>query len=167
MQEINPKHIQELLSLINHSPYFELLSMKGCELGIGYSKIEVDLARKHLNPFGSIHGGVYASVIDAAAYWAVYCELEENIGFTSLDVKVDNLSPIKEGKMIIRGKSLKIGRSICLAEATVKDTQGKLLAYGTSKLMIVQGRQSIDQAIESMGCPPLPPKFIEKIRHRE
>lgn len=57
--------------------------MKVCELRKGYSKITVALDRKHLNPFGGVHGGVYASVIDTAAYWAAYCEMEENAGYTS------------------------------------------------------------------------------------
>ena len=160
MKRINPNHIKALLDLVNLGPYFELLSMKVCELDIGYSKVEVDLVHKHLNPFGGIHGGVYSSVIDTAAYWAVYCELDENVGFTTIDIKVDILSMIKEGKMIVEGKSLKVGRSICLSEATAKDMQGKLLAYGTSKMMVVQGLQSVNHAIEAMGYHALPPKFL-------
>ena len=161
VKRINPEHTGALLGLINCGPYFKLLSMKVCELGIGRSRIEIDLSRKHLNPFGVIHGGVYSSVIDTAAYWAIYCELDENVGFTTIDINVDNLSMIKEGKIIVEGKSLKIGRSVCLSEATAKDENGKFLAHGTSKLMIVEGLQSIQQAVNAMGYHELPPKFIE------
>lgn len=160
MRKINPEHIESILDLINRGPYFELLSMKVCELSTGYSRVEVDLERKHLNPFGIAHGGVYSSVIDTAAYWAVYCEVEENAGFTTIDIKVDNLSMAKDGKIIVEGRSIKIGRSICLSEATAKDIHGKLLAHGTSKLMITQGLQSIGHAIEALGYRALPPKFI-------
>ena len=121
----------------------------------------MNLDTKHLNPFGGIHGGVYASIIDTAAYWAVYCELEEDAGLISLDLKVDNLSTAKEGKLIVEGRQIKVGRSICLSEATVTDTQGKLLAHGTSKQMVTQGLQSIDQAVVAMGHQALPPKFLE------
>jgi len=161
MKSINPEHIEALIELINHGPFFELLSMKACKLDVGYSRVEIDLERKHLNPFGWIHGGVYSSAIDTAAYWAAYCELEEGSDFITMDIKVDNLSPIKEGKMVIEGRTLKTGRSVCLCEAAAKDAQGKLLAHGTSKLLIVQGLQSIDQAIGAMGYRSLPPKFIE------
>ena len=114
-----------------------------------------------MNPFGIVHGGLYSSVIDTAAYWAAYCELAEDVGYTSIDVTVNNLSMINAGEIIVEGKSLKIGRSICLAEASVKDTHGKLLAHGTSKLMILQGKQSINHVIESIGNSALPPKFID------
>ena len=158
---INPEHIKALINLINRGPYFELLSMEVRELGVGYSVVKVNLDKKHMNPFGIVHGGVYSSVIDTAAYWAVYCELDENVGFTSIDVTVNNLSMINAGEIIVEGKSLKIGRSICLAEAGVKDVHGKLLAHGTSKMMVLQGKQSISHAIETIGNSVLPPKFID------
>jgi uncharacterized protein (TIGR00369 family) len=68
MRLINPDHIAALLELANRGPYFELLSMRVCELGVGYSRVELDLQEKHCNPFGAIHGGVYSSLIDTAAY---------------------------------------------------------------------------------------------------
>ena len=158
--KLNPEHIEAVLNVINQGPYFKLLSMEVCELRLGYCKVEINLDTKHLNPFGGLHGGVYASAIDTAAYWAVYCALEEDIGLISIDLKVDNLAPIKDGKLIIEGKQIKAGRSICLSEATVRDTKGKLLAHGTSKLLVTQGLQSINQAVKTMGHQPLPPKFL-------
>ncbi len=159
MKELNQEHIKAILPLINQGPYFKLLSMEVCELRSGFCRVEVTLNKNHLNPFGGVHGGVYASIIDTAAYWAVYCELEENAGLISIDLKVDNLAAVKEGKLVVEGKQIKIGRNICLSEATVMDTNGKILAYGTSKQMITQGKQSINQAISAMGYHSLPPKF--------
>ena len=160
MRQVNPEHINALLQLVSSGPFLKLLGMRVRELGPGYSKVEVDLERKHYNPFGVIHGGVYSSLIDTAAYWALYCELEEGKGFTTLDLSVSHLSMIREGKVIAEGKSIRTGQSICLAEASVKDSTGRLLAHGTSKIMILNGKQSIEHAIEAMGHQPLPPKFL-------
>jgi len=160
MRMLNPDHIKAVLDLINRGPYFQLLSMQVAELGLGYSKVVVDLERKHHNPFGGIHGGVYSSLIDTATYWAVYCDAEENAGYISIDVSVDNLAPIKEGRLIVEGKRIKAGRSISIAEATVIDTKGKHLAHGKSKQLATPGLQSIAQAVSAMGYPALPPKYI-------
>jgi len=160
MRILNPDHIEEVMDLINRGPYFQLLSMKVTELGLGYSKVVVDLERKHHNPFGGIHGGVYSSLIDTATYWAVYCDAEENAGYISIDVSVDNLAPIKEGRLIVEGKRIKAGRSISIAEATVTDNKGKYLAHGKSKQLVTPGLQSISQAVSAMGYPSLPPKYI-------
>ncbi|HIV19844.1 MAG TPA: PaaI family thioesterase [Candidatus Merdivicinus intestinigallinarum] len=160
MRQINPQHIDALLKLINSSPYFRLLNIRVCELREGYSKIQVNLEQKHLNPFGSAHGGVYASAIDTAAYWAAYCGMDEDAGFTSIDLSVSNLAMVQTGLITAEGHAIKTGRSLCLCEAAAADENGRLLAHGTSKLMVLQGKQSVADAIRAMGAPALPEKFL-------
>ena len=160
MKRINPEHISALISTLNRGPFFKHLDMKFCELGIAYSRVELDIQKKHCNPFGSVHGGVYASLIDSAAYMAIYCEQDENTGYTTLDLSINNLAMVRDGKLIAEGKTIKIGHSICLAEVNVKNDQGKLLAYGVSKLMILSGQQAGSNCVDLLGNKPLPPKFI-------
>ena len=164
MKTLNPDHIKAVLDLINQGPYFRLLSMKVSGMGKGFAKVEMDIENKHLNPFGGVHGGVYSSLIDTATYWAVYCDIEENAGLISLDVKVDNLALVKEGHLVVEGKRIKAGKSICIADAAVIDSEGKYLAYGTSKQMVIPGLQTIAQAVSATGYKPLPPKFISRIK---
>ncbi len=159
-KKINPLHIEKLKETINLSPYSALLGMKLVDLGSGFSVMEVDIESKHLNPFGSVHGGMYASIIDSAAYWAAYCNKDEDSGFTSLDLSVTNLAMAYSGKLIATATAIKEGRSIVLCEVTLTDGNGKLIAYGTSKLMTLQGRQSVSDILKLMDCPPLPVKFI-------
>ena len=161
MIQINPEHIDALLPLINNSPYFQLLNMKVCELKKAYSKVVVELGPKHRNPFGGVHGGVYASAIDTAAYWAAYCEMGEDVGYTSVDVSVHNLSLIQEGALIVEGRTIKSGRSLFLCQAAATDEKGKIIAYGTSKLMVLKDKQSIHQAIQAMKAQALPCKFVD------
>jgi uncharacterized protein (TIGR00369 family) len=160
MPELNPKHVQMVIDIINRGPCFWHLSMPVKELGKGYSLVELDIGNEHLNPFGGLHGGVYASAIDTAAYWAVYCELDEEVGRISLDLKVDYLAPANSGKLIIKGCSIKVGKTICLAEATAFDQNDKWLAHGISKMMVTQGLQTLEDALHFIGAEPLPPKFI-------
>ena len=160
MPELNPKHVQAVLKLINQGPYFKHLSMPIQDIGQGYSLVELNIGREHLNALGGLHGGVYASAIDTAAYWSVYCELAEDAGLVSIDLKVDFLGSISTGKLIIKGHSIKIGKTMCLAEATVFDQQDKYLAHGTSKMMVIQGSRTMQDRFHA-GDAHLPPKFIE------
>ncbi|MDI7259977.1 MAG: PaaI family thioesterase, partial [Thermodesulfobacteriota bacterium] len=70
-QQLSPKYMEAIASLVNECPYFSLLSMKIRNLQWGTSLLEVQLAEKHLQPFGFVHGGVIASIVDAATFWAV------------------------------------------------------------------------------------------------
>ena len=120
--------------------------------------MRIGLERKHLSPYMAIQGGVYSALIDAAAYWAVYAELPEEAGLITMDVTVNNLSSIKEGTIVAMGRRIKVGRSICLADVRVEDNTGRI-PQGTSKLLVTQGLQPIDQIAELAGTR-LPPKFL-------
>jgi uncharacterized protein (TIGR00369 family) len=160
MASLNPDHVQAVIKAINQGPYLNHLSMPVKDMGIGYSIVELKVGNEHLNPFGGIHGGAYASVIDTAAYWAVYCELDVGVGFISIDLKIDYLAPISDGVITAKGRSIKAGKSMCLAEATATDKDGKWLAHGTSKMMVTKGLQTIEDAFSFTVSKAFPPKFI-------
>ncbi|UCH21331.1 MAG: PaaI family thioesterase [Deltaproteobacteria bacterium] len=151
----NPEHVERLTRVINTAPYFKLISMKVCEIGAGHSLFEIDLGQKHLQPFGHVHGGVFATIIDTAASWAIFYGIEEHdAGMTSVDLKLNYLAPAVSGKLIAKGRQIKIGKTLGYAEAEVIDESGKILAHGTSTLMILPGKAPA-------AAPPLPSKFIE------
>jgi len=154
MKEFNPEHIQAIAATVNNCPYFKLLSIELVSLGWGESHLELDIQKKHLQPYGLVHGGVCASIIDAAAFWAAYAGFEEVVGLTTVEIKVNYLSPISEGPLIARGKCIKTGRTICLADASVHDEKGRLVAHGTSTLMVLE-------SMTLEGQKALPPKFKE------
>ncbi|MBW2515472.1 MAG: PaaI family thioesterase [Deltaproteobacteria bacterium] len=155
MKKPNPEYIKRINEIVNICPYFDLLSMKLVDVGVGYASLEIELAQKHLQPFGVVHGGVFASIIDAAAFWSVYYGIEDpDVGITTVDLKLNYLAPAVTGKLIASGRQIKVGRTLGYAEAKVADQKGKVLAHGTSTLIILPGK-----AIEA--DPPLPPKFIE------
>jgi len=83
----------------------------------------------------------------------------------SLDLKVDFLAPANAGKMIIRGHRIKIGKTICLAEATAFDQHDKWLAHGVSKMMVTQGLQTIRDALGFMGAESLPRNLSMRARN--
>jgi uncharacterized protein (TIGR00369 family) len=160
MRTINADHVSAVIRLINQSPFFRLLAMRIRELGMGYSILDVEVRQKHLNPFGSVHGGLYSSLIDTAAYWAVYCEMQEGKGYVTIDVGMHLLAPANQGPLVVTGTRIKTGRSLCLAEAKIETQDGKLLATGTSKMMVVKEKQTIAQLAQSKGIAHFPRKFV-------
>ena len=152
---INPEYLQMLMKQVNQSPFFQLLSMEIVEMGIGECLVEIQLQEKHLQPFGVVHGGVFSTIIDAATFWAVYAEIPEEAGMTSVDLKLDYLAPATApGKLIARGRRVKIGKTLGLGVAEVTNDKGKIVAHGTSALMVLQAASLTNKDV-------FPPKFIE------
>jgi uncharacterized protein (TIGR00369 family) len=153
MMNPNPEYIERVNRLVNRSPFFELLSMKIIDIGPGFSVVEIELSQKHLQPFGFVHGGVFASIVDAAAFWAIFYQIEnQNAGATTVDVKLNYLAPAVSGKLIAKGRQIKLGKTLGYAEAEVSTESGKLLAHGTSTLILLPGKGLT-------ADPPLPSKF--------
>ena len=160
MDYLNPAHINAVIEYINSCPFFELLSFRVKEIGIGYSRCETILSERHNNPFGALHGGVYSSLIDSAATLAAYCSLPEENGMISIDLHVDNIATTKTGVLIAEGRLLKAGRTICFTEAVIKDETGRLLAHGTSKVLVTSGLQVIGDTVLASKGNALPPKYL-------
>jgi uncharacterized protein (TIGR00369 family) len=161
MKRPNPAYVERVNQLANRCPYFELLSMKIVDVGRGFSVLEIDLAQKHLQPFGFVHGGVFASIIDAAAFWAVFYEIEDqNTGVTTVDLKLNYLAPAVSGKLIAKGRQIKLGKTLGYAEAEVTAENGKILAHGTSTLILLPGNGLT-------ADPPLPSKFHELTKEQK
>ena len=150
--QLNPKYTKAISTLVNRSPYFSLISMKIKELEWGASVLEVELEEKHLQPFGYVHGGAIASVIDAATFWAVFPQVKDGMGLTTVEVKANFLAPVQKGKLVVKGRCIKIGRTLALGEAYVNSAEGNLIAHGTATMMIVP-----DLKVE--GQENLPPKL--------
>ena len=153
MRRLNPAYIEVVTDRVNKSPYFSLISMKVLEIGKGESRLEIIVQEKHLQPFGMVHGGVYSSLVDAAVFWAVYPEIDGDLGMTTVEMKLNYLAPASKGTMIARGKSLRIGKTLCLGEASIENEKGLLLAHGTSTMMILRD-------LRIQGEDDMPPKFI-------
>ena len=154
MRKLNPQYVEAVSARSDRSPYFALLSMSIRDVGIGYSLLHIDVQNKHLQPFGAVHGGVFASIIDAAAFWAVYSEVDENVGMTTVDLKVNYLAPARGGRLIAKGRRIKLGKTLGLGEAQVLNEENTILAHGTSTLIILP---NLKVSFEDS----LPPKFIE------
>ena len=93
------------------------------------------------NPLGSVHGGFALTLIDSAAGCAVHTELEAGVGYTTVETKANMVRPVpSEGLVRCEGRVLSRGRQIATAEAYLRSEDGKLLAHGTSTLIILGKR---------------------------
>jgi uncharacterized protein (TIGR00369 family) len=95
-----------------------------------------------LNPLGQVHGGVALTLIDSAAGCAVHTELPAGVGYTTVETKVNFTRPIAADGAAVRceGRVVSRGRTIATAEAYLRSEEGKLLAHGTSTLIILPPR---------------------------
>jgi uncharacterized protein (TIGR00369 family) len=154
MKKLNPTFLNAITDQVNESPYYVHTSMKIKEIDWGYSLMQVAVQDKHLQPYGMVHGGVFAALVDAAAYWAVFTQLDDKAKMITIDLKLNYLGSASTGLLMAKGKSIKLGKTLGIGEAAITDEAGKLLTHGTATFMTLRDLE-ISRKFE------LPPRFLD------
>lgn len=120
-------------------PIAQTLTFWLTEVGDGYAVFEADTGPHLLNPLGTVHGGWALTLIDSAAGCAAHTLLPAGVAYTSIETKVNFTRPIKHdtGRVRAEGRVVSRGRQIMSAEGRVLDATGRILAHGTSTLMVL------------------------------
>ena len=114
---------------------------------VGYEVVEAEGGRvvitvqptdALLNPWGTVHGGLTATILDSCMGLAIISLLEKGFGSTTLEFKISLIRPITPatGLITAEGKALNCGRRVGTAEGRVTDAKGRLLAHGTTTCLI-------------------------------
>ena len=121
--EVPPAPISRLLGFV----------IKAIEPGHAIFEMEVD--DRHHNPMGTLHGGIYCDLADAAMGYAYAATLAEGETFTSVELKINFFRPVRQGKLTADASVIKAGGTLGYVECDVKDAAGKLVARASSTCM--------------------------------
>lgn len=116
---------------------------------LGFTLTEVDDGRalfighpsdRILNPLGIVHGGWALTLIDSCTGCAAHTTLPANVGYTTVETKVNFVRAItpETGQVRAEGVVVARGRTIITAEGKLTDSRGRLLAHGTSTLIVLR-----------------------------
>jgi uncharacterized protein (TIGR00369 family) len=121
-------------------PIAATMDMRMVEADAGRVVFAIEASGWHYNAIGSVHGGVYATVLDSAAACAVHTTLPAGVGYTSVDLSVKFLRAATRTSGVLRceGVVVHAGRRTALATAQLTDAAGKLYATATSTCLILR-----------------------------
>jgi uncharacterized protein (TIGR00369 family) len=125
-------------------PIASTLSFRLTEVGDGFAAFEGDTGPHLLSPLGIVHGGWALTLIDSAAGCAAHSLLPAGASYATIETKANFSRPIAEetGRVRAEGRVVGHGRRIVSCEARVVDAKGRLLAHGSSTLMVLAGAET-------------------------
>ena len=136
----NPAYRERLFALIDGAPFVRHMGMRITDLTWGRAAFEMVPAEYRLQPFGVVHGGNIATLIDTATFWACYLSMgSDDDGLATVDLKLNYLAPARVEPLRCTGTLIKAGKTLSYAEAEVRGGDDRLLAHGTSTLMRLPG----------------------------
>ena len=101
----------------------------------GLARVTLEMGPQHLNRNGTLHGGIHAMMLDAAAGFAASRLLADGgdaiVPVVTLSLKTDYIAPARTGRVEAVGRVSGGGYKILYAEAEIRDTDGQLCSRAT------------------------------------
>jgi uncharacterized protein (TIGR00369 family) len=95
---------------------------------------------------GFVHAGAVSAIADSAAGYSALSMMPMDRGVLTTEFKINLLAPARGDRIIARGKVVKAGRTLTLAQTEVfAENKGKeqLIAFLTATFMAIEGREGI------------------------
>ncbi|MFT4133083.1 MAG: PaaI family thioesterase [Labrys sp. (in: a-proteobacteria)] len=95
---------------------------------------------------GFVHAGAVSAIADSAAGYAALSLMPPERGVLTAEFKINLLAPAAGEHIMARGKVIKAGRTLTLAQAEVfaeRDGKERLIALLTATLMAIEGKDGI------------------------
>jgi uncharacterized protein (TIGR00369 family) len=127
-----PDWVRKLLAGESSAPILDLLGITPRLVEPGHAVFEMAVDARHHNPLGTLHGGIYCDLADAAMGWAYAATLAEGETFTTVELKINFLRAVRRGTITAEAKVVKAGNTMGYVESDVTDQDGRLLARSSS-----------------------------------
>ncbi|WP_100500457.1 PaaI family thioesterase [Geodermatophilus chilensis] len=103
----------------------------------GGARIAFEVGDEHLNPAGTLHGGVVATLVDSAMGSAVRTTTEDGEVPATSQLTVTYLRPGKPGALVVTGRVRTRGRHLTICEADVEQ-DGEAVAHAVATFALLQ-----------------------------
>ena len=119
-------------------PVGQLIGYVLKEIEPGRAVFQMEANERHHNPMGTLHGGVYCDLADAAMGYAYAATLADGESFTTVELKINFLRAVRKATLTAEAKVVKAGATLGYVECEVKDEQGRLVAKAASTCIMLK-----------------------------
>jgi uncharacterized protein (TIGR00369 family) len=105
---------------------------------------ELDLGPEHRQPYGIVHGGVHAGIVEtAASVGAALHAMAHGRTVVGLENHTSFIHAVREGTLRVTAKPITRGRRTQVWEGTVTDPAGRVVATGRVRLLVLEPEASL------------------------
>jgi uncharacterized protein (TIGR00369 family) len=123
-------------------PIAALLGMDIVEVQPGRVTFSLGVGEHLYNPIGSVHGGVFCTLLDSAMGCAVHATLDRGQAYTTLELKVNLVKAltVSTPSVAAGGQVISAGRRVVTASGQITGPDGTLYAHGTTTCLVFEPR---------------------------
>ena len=142
MRTQDPDFRAKTLAAIADQPFAALLGLEALDAGPGWIDVGLDIAARHAQHDGLVHGGAVATLADTGAALAALTLVGAGERVVTIEFKINFLRPARRGRLVCRGQVLRPGRSVTVSEAEVVCLDGgarTLVAKAMATIAVLPG----------------------------
>ncbi|PKB78900.1 MAG: hypothetical protein BZY88_16060 [SAR202 cluster bacterium Io17-Chloro-G9] len=124
----------------SRSPFAQLLDIRAGESKDGVGKAFMKIQDKHRQTAGYVQGGIIVTLADFAFARAVHSVSEPGQPTVTLEIKMNFISPAKDGELTATAKIISKGGRIVVGEIDVTGEDEALIARGLGTFMLLRPR---------------------------
>jgi uncharacterized protein (TIGR00369 family) len=137
VETLSKEQLNHLARYFNEEVTFSKhIGAKVEEVEPGRSIVYIEVEDTHLNGAGTLHGGVYASLLDNAMGLSVLALV--GVRTATIEMNVHFLGAVNEGRITCESEVIHRTRRTATAEAKVRDADGNLVAMGTGAFRVFE-----------------------------
>ena len=139
-KSLNEEQLEELARYFDEEVTFSKhIGAKVEEVEPGRAIVHIDIENVHLNGAGTLHGGVYASLMDNSMGLAVIALVGTRTA--TIEMNTHFLGSVNEGRIVCRSEVVHRTRRTATAESKVYDPDGNLIAMGTAAFRVFEKKR--------------------------
>jgi uncharacterized protein (TIGR00369 family) len=118
-------------------PFNKLVGLRVARVHSDGVTLECAMRDELKNIAGVLHGGVAATLADAAVGIALAHHFDGRRPCTTTDLKINYLRPIAHGKIVARSHLVRMGKTLCVGRVDLFDAQRQLAAVAIVTYMLL------------------------------
>lgn len=127
---------------VNSAPLSKWIGQRLTKVSRGRAEVTLRINKQHLQRQGQLHGGWYGFISDTAGFFAAMSLCGPEDGATTLEYKVNLLSPAtpESSPVVAKAKVVKRSGSIAVTTMEVMDRNGAVCSTATGTYRIFPGK---------------------------
>jgi len=123
--------------VLNKIRFARLLGMRVSRMHRDGVTLACPIRKNLLNSAGVLHGGVSASLADAAVGVAIHRHLGSHRPISTVEMKINYFRPVSEGTVFARSHLLRMGSTLCVGRVDLTDAQDRVLGTALVTYMLL------------------------------
>jgi uncharacterized protein (TIGR00369 family) len=128
---------------VSPPPIAVLLGMGIVDIEPGRVTFSLEVGEHLYNPIGSVHGGVFCTLLDSAMGCAAHSTLDRGQVFSTLELKVNLVKAltVNTPSVMATGQVISSGRRVITASGQITGPDGALYAHATTTCLVSEPHQ--------------------------